>query len=90
MAARQRVDAARRLVQEHDRRLVENRASQREPLPPAAGKIAGPCMLAAGEPRHLDREAAPRLEPLAVEPIDAAEEPDVLIDREALVQRKAL
>src|SRR5205807_3050327 len=90
LPARQRIDAARWLVEEDDRRLVQDRAAEREPLPPAAGQLARAEVLAALESGHLDREPAARLETRAVEPVDAAEEPDVLIDREALVQRKAL
>ena len=39
-AARHRIDAAGRLVEKHDRRLVEDGAAEREPLAPAAGEIA--------------------------------------------------
>ncbi len=59
LAARQRIDAAGRLVEKEDRRLVEDRAAERQPLPPAAGEIARERVLAAGQAGHLDHEPAP-------------------------------
>ena len=56
LPARQRIDAAGRLVEEHDRRLVEDGAAEREPLPPAAGEIGRPRLLAAAQARHLEHE----------------------------------
>ena len=47
LAARDRVDAACRLVEEEDPRLVEDRAAQREPLPPPAREVARERALAA-------------------------------------------
>ena len=90
LAARQRIDAAGRLVEKEDRRLVEDRAAEREPLPPAAGEIARERVLAAAQAGHLDHERAPRFEPRAAQPVDAAEEADVLIDGEQLVEREPL
>ena len=43
LPARQRVDTAGRLVEEDDRRLVEDRAAEREPLPPAAESAPVKC-----------------------------------------------
>ena len=40
LAPRDRIDAAGRLVEKHDRRLVQDGAAEREPLTPAAGEIA--------------------------------------------------
>ena len=56
---RQRIDAAGRLVEEEDRRLVQDRAAERQPLAPAAGEIARQRRLPAGETGHLDDEPAP-------------------------------
>ena len=67
-AARQRIDAAGRLVEKHDRRLVQNRAAEREPLPPAAGEIARQRVLAALEAGHLEHERAGAREPRASSP----------------------
>src|SRR6185436_1096560 len=89
-AAGQRIHAAGRLVEEDNRRLVQDGAADREALAPATGEVGGQGLLAAGEPGHLDHEAAAGVEPRAIEAIDAAEEPDVLIDGQALVERKAL
>src|SRR6476619_6129003 len=47
LAAGDGVDAAGRLVQEHDRRLVKDGAAERQPLPPTAGKVAGERVFAA-------------------------------------------
>ena len=65
LAARQRIDAARRLVEEEDRRLVEDGAAEREALPPPAGEVARERLLAAGQAGHLEHEAPPRRQPLA-------------------------
>jgi hypothetical protein len=40
-AARQRVDARGRLVEEQDRRLVQHRAAERQALLPAERQLAG-------------------------------------------------
>ena len=60
--ARQRIDAAGRLVEKHDRRLVEDGAAEREPLAPAAGQIARQRVLAAlsARPSRARTCAAPR------------------------------
>ena len=90
LAPRQRIDAAGRLVEEQDRRLVEDRAAERQPLPPAAGEVARQRRLAAAQAGHLDHELAARGERRAGQPVDAAPERDVLIDGEQLVQREPL
>ena len=54
------------------------------------GQIAGERVLAPSQPRHLEHEVAPRREPLRRQPVDAAEEADVLVDRQELVQREPL
>ena len=85
-ASRQRIDAAGRLVEKHDRRLVKDGAAKGEPLPPAAGQFAGQRVATPGQAGHVEHEGARRLELLAREAVDAAEEADVLIDGERLVQ----
>ena len=88
---RQRIDAAGRLVEEEDRRLVQDGAAERQALAPAAREIARERRFAAGQAGHLEDEArgAPRAAP-AIEAVDAAEEADVLIDGQQLVEREAL
>ena len=64
-APRERIDASGRLVEKHDRRLVEDRAPEGQSLPPAAGQ--GPRQLAftAAQAGHLEHEVAARGQPLA-------------------------
>src|SRR5207245_11109790 len=80
MPARERIDAARRLVEKYDRRLVKEGASEGQPLPPATCKVARASVLAPLEPRHLDDKATARLEALAGESVDTRKKTDVLID----------
>ena len=59
LAARHRIDAAGRLVEKDDRRLVEDRAAERQPLPPAAGEVARvSVVLAAAQAGHVEDERA--------------------------------
>ena len=58
---RERIDAAGRLVEKDDRRLVQDGAAEREPLPPPPARSGG-ASLAPFEAGHLDDEAAPALE----------------------------
>ena len=60
LAARHRIDAAGRLVEKDDRRLVQQRAAERQPLPPAAGQVARELALASAESGHLEHELPPR------------------------------
>ncbi len=90
LAARQRIDSTSRFVEKHDRRLVEDRAPESQTLPPAPRQRARQRVLPATKAGHVERKRAPRREARACEAVDAAEERDVLIDREPLVQREAL
>src|SRR5688572_1625407 len=83
-------DPAGRLVEKQDGRLVENRAPEREPLPPPARQVAGQRVLAPLEARHLEHELPPRLDPGAGQPVDASPEPDVLVDGEQFIEREPL
>ena len=65
LAARQRIDAAGGLVEEHDRRLVEDGAAEREPLAPAGRQRAGQRGLAPAQTGHVEHERAARGEPIA-------------------------
>ena len=58
MAAGDRVDAARRLVEEEQLRLVDGRGAQREPLLPAHRQVRGELVLAAHEVGHLEHVGA--------------------------------
>ena len=89
-AAGQRIDAAGRLVEEHDRRLVEDGAAEGEALAPPAGEIGRPRLLAPAEARHLQHELAARFQPRALDAVNAGEEPDVLIDRQVSIEREPL
>ena len=51
LAAGQRIDAAGRLVEKDDRRLVQDGAAEREALAPAAGQIGRVRVLAAARAR---------------------------------------
>ncbi len=53
---RQRIDAAGRLVEEEDRRLVQDGAPERQTLAPAAGQIARERILAPLQAGHLENE----------------------------------
>ncbi len=57
---RQRVDAAGRLIEEENRRLVQNRAAEGQTLPPSAGQIAGERAFAPVQAGHLEHELPAR------------------------------
>ena len=50
LPARDRIDARRRLVEKDDRRPMQHRASQRQPLLPSAGECAGQARFAPASP----------------------------------------
>ena len=85
LAAGNRIDASCRLVQKDDSRLVENRAAERQPLSPSAGEIARHGSFPACKAGHLDRQISCALNLIVAEPVQRAEETDVLIDRQQLV-----
>src|SRR5204862_4624327 len=84
------MQAAGRLVEKHDPRLVKNRAAQSQALPPPAGEIGRTHVLARLKPGHLEHEPPARLEPVAPQTINAGEEPDILIHGQSLVEREPL
>ena len=69
---------------------MQHRAAEREPLLPAARKIGDERIRAVRKPGHADSELQPLLEPRAFDPIDAAEEAQVLHDREIAIERELL
>ena len=77
-AARDRVDAARGLVEEDDAGPVHHGAGQREPLLPAARQLAGEAVLLALEPRHVDGPGLALAGLGPAQAVDAAEEAEVL------------
>ena len=60
LAARDRIDAGGRLVEEDDARLVHQRGAEREPLLPAAGEQAGAAIDVRPDVRERDRGVDPR------------------------------
>ena len=54
-----RLDARGRLVEKQDRRPMQHRAAERQPLLPAAGERRNQRLLAAAEPGHVDCEPHP-------------------------------
>ena len=58
LAARDRIDAGGRLVEEDHARLVHQRGAEREPLLPAAGEQAGAPIDVRADVRELDRRVA--------------------------------
>ena len=62
---RQRIDAAGRLVEKDDRRLVQDGAAEPETLPPAARERAGQRRLAAAQARHVQHGRAARRQAIA-------------------------
>ena len=83
---RQRIDAARGFVQKHNGRLVQDGAAKTEPLFPSAGERPCQHALATAEPGHLQYRLAPGRESFAVQSVDPAEERDVLVNRQLLVE----
>jgi len=90
LPSREGIDPSRRLVEEDDLRLVQQRAGKRETLLPASGKRAGHQPFLPFQPRDVDRPGAPRFERSAAKAVDAAEESEVLPDRQVVVEGKAL
>ena len=78
LAARDRIDARGRLVEEDDARLVHQRRAEREPLLPAAGQVAGQAIHVRADVRELDRGVAPQLAPRLGQAVDSRVEVEVL------------
>ena len=90
LPARHRIDAAGGLVEKHDAGLVEDRAAERQPLPPAAGEIVGLRVSRPARPAISTHEPLRSAILVVVQAVQRAEEPDVLLDGQRLVQRKLL
>src|SRR4029453_19132098 len=90
LTARQRIDATSRLVEKDDSRLVENRAAERESLPPAPRPNSGAGAFPGAQAGNVEGKIAPLRQLRTVKAVNSAEESDVLVDGELLVERKAL
>ena len=88
LAARHRVDAGRRLVEQDDLRLVDERARERELLLHAARQPIGQPVAERRELRHVEQPVAPLL--VVAEAVDLGEERDVLVDAEVAVEAEPL
>ncbi|MEY9620686.1 hypothetical protein ABH982_004143 [Bradyrhizobium ottawaense] len=85
---RLRIDAGGRLVQQQQFRTGQRAGTQRQPLLPAAGKLARKLLLASREPEPLDHVArCPARIGQAIEPRDEFE---VLAHRKILIKAEAL
>jgi hypothetical protein len=81
-----RVEAAGRLVQEDDGRLVEDGARDREPLLHALGEADDRLVAAVPETDLLERGSDPPAPPGGGHPVQAGVEVEVLDGRQALIQ----
>ena len=82
------VDSGGGLVEQQQLGLVQDRGGQRQALLPAAGQAAGELALAVGEAQPIDCLGYPPA--ASVHGIEAADEVEVLPDREILVEAEAL
>ena len=91
LPARQRIDAAGRLVEKHDRRLDGGWRSRARAAGASRRRARWSACARGLRGRPSSRTNARRSSKrLAAETVDAAEEADVLIDRQRLVEREAL
>ena len=88
LAARHRIDAGRRLVEQDHARLVDQRAGKRELLLHAAREPFGQTIAERQELRELQQPATPLL--VAPQPVDLGEERDVLVDAQVAVETEPL
>ena len=88
LPARDGIDTGRRLVQHDERRLVDERARQRQLLFHPARELAGQAVAERREPRHLQELLAARA--VVADAVQLGEELDVLVDGQVAVQREAL
>ena len=92
LAARHRIDAGRRLVEQDDLRLVHQRAGQRQLLLHAAGQLVGQPIAKRRQLRQLEQPRAPALiaRIAHAQAVNLGEERDVLVDAEIAVQAEPL
>src|ERR1051325_4760972 len=90
LATRDRVDARGRLVEEDDARAVHERGGEREALLPSAGERAGEAVAVRADVREVDRPLDALAALGAFQPVDGAEELEVLEHGEVAVERERL
>jgi len=89
-APRDGIDAARRLVQEQDRRLMQNRAPQCQPLFPPAGEQARWGILLVFEISHLQDKGETLRESFRRYSVNTGKKLDVFFHRQVVIERKLL
>src|SRR5262249_9788137 len=89
-APREGIDAGGGLVQEEDAGLVHDRRAERDALLPPAGQAARDLLASTLEARER-QDPADLLLTLAVgDSVDAGEEPEILADRQVVLERELL
>ena len=90
LAARDRVDAERRLVEEQHLRLVDEGAGEAELLLHAARELAGEAVAERAEVREREEPLEARRALGSRHPVEVGVEAEVLLDREVGVEAEAL
>src|SRR5919201_6424229 len=90
VAARGGVHTARRLVQQEDRRTMDQRTAQRQTLTPPGGEVGRERLLPPVQTGPGDELVAPLPQAPAPHAVHAAIELEVLRRRQIAVERKAL
>jgi hypothetical protein len=90
LAARQRIDAGGRLVEQQQIRLGDERGRQRQLLLHAAGERAGETPAKRAQADHVEQPRRPSIGLVARHAVQVAAQTHVLVDREILVEAEAL
>ena len=90
LPARDGIDAGRRLVEEKHTRFVDEGAGHGEALAPATGEQGGPPVEVGFEVRERDEFVAALPQPITAQTVKAAEEQQVLVHGQFIVERKLL
>src|SRR5438477_5858620 len=90
LAPRDRIDSRGRLVEEQHARPMHERRGEREALLPPAGKRGGEPVAIRSDVRQLDCPLLSLAPFGAFQPIDRAEEVEVLVDGEIAIKRERL
>ncbi len=69
---------------------MQDGAAQRQPLPPAAGKVFGQFPLPLLQARHFQHLSLPLFQPLAAHPVRSAKEVQVFDHRQIIIKAEAL
>ena len=86
LLAHLRVEADGRLVEQHEPRLVHERARDQQPPPHAARQLVGARVAAVAEARHLERALDRGLALGARDPVEVREHAQVLLDGQRRVE----